>query len=113
MTGLRLRPDEICGLLGNLLDNSLEANLQVAEGRFLKVDCREQEDCFYIWVRNATAGSVREQDGSLQSRKLDKRNRVGHGLGLRSVERIVHGCGGEMTVDSKESCFTVVVRLPK
>ena len=113
LTGIRLRPDEICGLLGNLLDNALEANLQVAEGRFLKVDCREQEDCFYIWVRNATAGSVREQDGSLQSRKLDKRNRVGHGLGLRSVERIVHGCGGEMTVDSKESCFTVVVRLPK
>lgn len=113
LTGLRLRPDEICGLFGNLLDNALEANLQVAEGRFLEMDCRELEDCFYIRVRNATAGLAREQGGALQSGKSDKRNRVGHGLGLRSVERIVHSCGGEMTVDSKESCFTAVVRLPK
>ena len=113
LTGLRLRPDEICGLFGNLLDNALEANLQVAEGRFLEMDCRELEDCFYIRVRNATAGLAREQGGALQSGKSDKRNRVGHGLGLRSVERIVHGCGGEMAVDSKESCFTAVVRLPK
>ena len=113
LTGLRLRPDEICGLFGNLLDNALEANLQVAEGRFLEMDCRELEDCFYIRVRNATAGLAREQGGVLQSGKSDKRNRVGHGLGLRSVERIVHGCGGEMAVDSKESCFTAVVRLPK
>lgn len=113
LTGLRLRSDEICGLFGNLLDNALEANLRVAEGRFLEMDCRELEDCFYIRVRNAAAGPAREQDGALQSEKLDKRNRVGHGLGLRSVERIVHGCGGEMAVDSKEGCFTVVVRLPK
>ena len=113
LTGLRLRPDEICGLFGNLLDNALEANLQMAEGRFLEMDCRELEDCFYIRVRNATAGLAREQGGALQSGKSDKRNRVGHGLGLRSVERIVHGCGGEMTVDSGDACFTVVVRLPK
>ena len=113
LTGLRLRPDEICGLFGNLLDNALEANHQVAEGRFLELDCRELEDCFYIRVRNAAAEPAKEQGGVLQSGKRDKRNRVGHGIGLRSVERIVHGCGGEMAVDSKESCFTVVVRLPK
>ena len=112
LTGVRLRPDEICGLFGNLLDNALEANLRVAESRLLEMSCRELEDCFYIRVRNATAGPAREQ-GILQSEKSDKRNRVGHGLGLRSVERIVHGCGGEMTVDSGDACFTVVVRLPK
>ena len=113
LTGLRLRPNEICSLLGNLLDNALEANSQVEEGRFLEVDCREQEDCFYIRVRNAMAAQDREKDGSLQSGKSDRRNRVGHGLGLRSVERIVHGCGGEIAMDRGKACFTVVVRLPK
>ena len=113
LTGLLLRPDEICGLLGNLLDNALEANLQVQEGRFMAVDCKEQAESYYIRVRNASAGKTKEQDGVLQTAKDDRHNRVGHGLGLRSVERIVHGCGGEFAVDSREREFAVVVRLPR
>lgn len=113
LTGLRLKPDEICGLLGNLLDNALEANRQVREGKFVEIDCREQAESYYIRVRNRTAGKAKEQGGVLQTTKTDRLNRVGHGLGLRSVERIVHGCGGEFVVDSREREFTVVVRLPR
>ena len=113
LTGLLLKPDEICGLFGNLLDNALEANRQVQEGRFLEVDCREQTEVYYIKVKNAAEGRAKEQGGVLQTTKADRQNRVGHGLGLRSAERIVHGCGGELVVDSRERDFTVVVRLPK
>lgn len=113
LTGLSLKPDEICGLLGNLLDNALEANRQVQEGKYLAVDCREQEDIYYIRVKNRAAAKAREQGGVLQTTKSDRLNRVGHGLGLRSVERIVHGCGGELLVDSGNREFTVVVRLPR
>lgn len=113
LTGLLLKPDEICGLFGNLLDNALEANRQVQEGKYLEIDCREQAESYYIRVRNKTAGKAKEQGGVLQTTKADRLNRVGHGLGLRSVERIVHGCGGEFVVDSREREFTVVVRLPR
>lgn len=113
LTGLLLKPDEICGLLGNLLDNALEANRQVQEGKFLEIDCREQAESYYIRVKNASAGKAKEQGGVLQTAKTDRRNRVGHGLGLRSAERIAHGCGGELVVDSREREFTVVVRLPR
>lgn len=113
LTGLLLKPDEICGLFGNLLDNALEANRQVQEGKFLAIDCREQTESYYIKVRNKTAGKAKEQGGVLQTTKADRRNRVGHGLGLRSVERIVHGCGGELVVDSGEREFAVIVRLPR
>lgn len=113
LTGLLLKPDEICGLFGNLLDNALEANRQVQEGKYLEIDCREQAESYYIRVRNKTAGRAKEQGGVLQTTKADRLNRVGHGLGLRSVERIVHGCGGEFVVDSREREFTVVVRLPR
>ena len=135
LTGLKLKSDEICGLLGNLLDNALEANLRLREGRTLEVTCKEQEECYYIRVRNPVSGSgggdevVAKQDasqGSLcnkeaapeaqkefpKTAKSDRRNQVGHGLGLRSVERIVHGCGGELAVENGEKYFTVVVRLP-
>ena len=130
LTGLKLRPDEICGLLGNLLDNALEANQRLREDRSLEVTCKELEECFYIRVRNPVSGELsrKAQQGEktangvqgrnrgqefLQTNKTDLRNQVGHGLGLRSAERIVHGCGGEMVVDSGEKYFTVVVRLPR
>ena len=130
LTGLKLQPDEICGLLGNLLDNALEANRRLREGRNLEVTCKELEECYYIKVRNPVSGEVsrRAQHGEetangvqdrnrgqefLQSNKTDLRNQVGHGLGLRSAERIVHSCGGELVVDSGEKYFTVVVRLPR
>ncbi len=115
LTSLTLRPHEICGLLGNLLDNALEANLQVKEGRFLRVTCRDRSGWYYVKVENAL-GKKPEREGAgtaLESGKTDRRNRVGHGLGLRSAERIVHGCGGDMVVESGEGCFTVAVRLPK
>lgn len=130
LTGLKLQPDEICGLFGNLLDNALEANQRLREGRSLEVTCKELEESYYIRVRNPVSGAVirkLQQDEKmassvqdrkrgqafLQTNKTDLRNQVGHGLGLRSAERIVHGCGGEMVVDSGEKYFTVVVRLPR
>ena len=148
---LSLKPDEICSLLGNLLDNALEANREVAEGRFLSVECRKTTDFYYIKIQNPVAGPLQSgpkpgqrtaasgilqtdpeagrekmpdlpQTSSgagqgktsdlLQSRKTDRRNQVGHGLGMRSIERIVHSNGGELAVDRTENRFTVVVRLP-
>lgn len=105
LSDLRLRPDEICGLLGNLLDNALEANRRAESGRFLAVECENREEYCYIRIRNATgSGPV--------NHKKDLRNQVGHGIGLRSAQRIAHGCGGELIVEQREGCFTAVVRLP-
>ena len=112
LTELSMNPDEICSLLGNLMDNALEASREVPEGRFLSVECRKSEDSYYIKVQNAAAPSPETAPSFLQSRKSDRRNQVGHGLGMRSMERIVHANGGELAVDRTENRFTVVVRLP-
>ncbi len=129
LTELALKSDEICSLLGNLLDNALEANRQVQEGKFLSVECRERMDFYYIKVQNAVAGNgsadrkamqaqgadklQAQSSDKLPSPKTDRRNQVGHGLGLRSMERIVHACDGELAVERTESRFTAVVRLPR
>ncbi len=129
LTELALKSDEICSLLGNLLDNALEANRQVQEGKFLSVECRERMDFYYIKVQNAVAGNgsadrkamqaqgadklQAQSSDKLPSPKTDRRNQVGHGLGLRSMERIVHACDGELAVERTESRFTAVARLPR
>ncbi len=113
MSKLSLAPNEICAILGNLLDNALEANRKAAEGRFLSVECRKREECYYIRIQNAAGGQARRQGNLFGTDKTGQDNRVGHGLGLRSVERTVHGCGGELVLDSRSGRFTAVVRLPK
>ena len=116
LTGLSLRPDEICSLLGNLLDNAIEAAGRAGEGRFLSVEWVEREKDFFLRVRNSLAeeeNAVFRKGGELVSRKRDRRNQVGHGLGLRSVERTVHGCGGDLAVEGRGGQFTVAVRLPR
>lgn len=113
MAKLPLAPHEICAILGNLLDNALEANRKVAEGRFLSVECRKREACYYIRVQNAAGGQAQRQGSLFRTGKADWDNRVGHGLGLRSVERTVHACGGELVLNSQPHRFTAVVRLPR
>lgn len=111
LTNLPLKPNEICGLFGNLLDNALEAGQQ-AEEKFIAVECEETEYCYYIQVQNSMK-NVQGEGGVFHSVKQDRRNQAGHGIGLRSVERIVHSCGGELLTDSTGNCFTAAVRLPK
>lgn len=106
LTDIPLKPNEICGIFGNLLDNALEACNQVSGKRYIVIECEEKEYYYYIRIRNTA-------DGFCHSAKTDRRNRVGHGLGLRSVERIVHGCGGELAVEKTENQFIVAVQVPR
>lgn len=122
-SGLCLKPDEVCSLLGNLLDNAIEACRQVEQDKQIAVQCKEQENSYYISVRNAavdnpgTRGPAREKYYTQQqypaTTKEDMRNGVGHGLGLRSVERVVNRYAGDLLVESHAGEFVVVVRLPR
>ena len=63
-------------------------------------------------MRNTMAEEKSGQGKLLVSRKKDRENVVGHGLGLRSVERVVNRYAGELVTDARGGIFTVAVRLP-
>lgn len=103
---------DLCTILGNLLDNAQEACelLGYQEGeRRVSVVLKQQEDFFYLNISN----SAKEPDerNMFVSQKTDMDNVVGHGLGLRSVERIVHQYGGFMTTQYQDGQFMVCLRL--
>ncbi|MCM1540013.1 MAG: ATP-binding protein [Blautia sp.] len=112
LTGLQLKPDEICSLFGNLLDNAMEECLRVSGERKILITCRTRERDFYFSVRNTLAEKGTPQETPLASRKSDRENVVGHGLGLRSVERVVNRYGGELVTEVREGMFTAAVWLP-
>ena len=112
LTGLPLKPDEICSLFGNLLDNAIEACLRLERGRKITVTCRVRERETYLSVRNTMAEEDIVQGKRLISIKRDRENVVGHGLGLRSVERVVNRYAGELVTDAGQGIFTAAVWLP-
>lgn len=110
LTGLHLKPDEICSLFGNLLDNAMEACRQVDGERKITVTCRMRGDEIYLSIKNTMPQE--KQGNLLESQKMDRDNVVEHGLGLRSVERVVNRYAGELVTDAAGGIFTAAVRLP-
>lgn len=110
LSEMRLQAVDLCVILGNLLDNALEACAAIpGEGR-ISLHMKQEEDFYYIRVVNVAEEPVKEGEQYV-SGKRDRDNGVGHGLGLRSAERLAHQYGGSLVTDYRDGEFTAVVRL--
>lgn len=110
LSELTLDATDLCVVLGNLLDNCLEACARQEEPGSIEVKLKQQEGFYYLTLVNTAPEPVKEKDGFLTD-KQDLENGVGHGLGLRSVERIAHQYGGSLVTDYQDGRFRVVVRM--
>ena len=96
-----LTDTELCVLLGNLLDNAIEACRKVSgeDGRFIKIYIDTLQEQFYISVMNGMEGRAIRRGELFQSTK----NGPGlHGFGLQRVDRIVEKYGGFLDRQSEE-----------
>lgn len=107
-----IRDDDLCTVLGNLLDNAVEASRQVKPDKCVTVEARTQGQHFILSVSNPTAAAPRMQNGVLQTTKADKKN---HGYGLRNVSRTAKKYGGAVTTNHADGTFSVdvMLNLPK
>ena len=101
---------DFCAVLGNLLDNAIEACRQFHGKGRIGVRLKRQENFYYLTVVN-TAVEPEHNGNGFVSGKKGYDNGVGHGLGLRSVERIAHQYGGSLVTNYAEGEFKAVVRL--
>lgn len=111
LADLKMNPTDLCSILGNLIDNALEACARLDTNRQIQLCLKEQEGFFYLKLSNTALLS--EKNGPLpigQTSKSDMDNGVGHGLGLRSVERIAHEYNGSLVTDYQDGIFTVILR---
>lgn len=112
LAAMQIPSRDLCTILGNLLDNAQEAceplMRQEREGQ-VSVVLKQQDNFFYLNISNSAKAS--DEENMFVTKKTDMDNVVGHGLGLRSVERIVHQYGGFMTTQYQDEQFVVCLRL--
>ena len=106
----QIRDIDLIAIVGNLIDNAMEAAL----------DCKEGYVKIYMYVQNESRFSVmkiinnyreeiRQKDGIFLTSKADKEK---HGIGIQNVKSIVTKYGGFLQNVYENGIFTSLVILP-
>ena len=100
---------DLCSILGNLLDNAIEAVQKEPEAhRAIKILIEQTGGYRSIMIKNTIGASVLKQNPQLRT---TKKNKQIHGLGLLSVRRTVEKYGGEFHCYEEDGFFCCVVIL--
>ena len=98
---------ELCSLLGNMLDNAVEAcGTLPEEERFMRVYIGKLKGQLYLSVQNS-AGKVRKEKGSYLSTKEGE-----HGYGLFRIDRVAKKYGGYVNRQNEEGVFATELLIP-
>ncbi len=100
---------DLCVLLGNALDNAIEAceRMPNEEARFLMMYAKTVKKCFLLEIRNSTdTWDIRELEYSR------KRKQEEHGLGFLNIKDVVHQYQGTMNVEIKDNIFHLSILIP-
>lgn len=104
-----IRSVDLTTILGNLLDNALEAaDTAPDELRFLNLTIRRINAMLIIKVENGYGNAPTENGGELETTKEDK---ASHGWGLKSVQTAADRYDGTITTDYKDGVFQSVVTM--
>lgn len=122
---------DLCVIIGNLLDNAMEACLPESAGKgkgagrkktgegtsaektgeggaFIRVYIGVLKDQLYISVTNSSCGKI----SKIGKRYLSTKGSKGHGYGLMRIDRIVERYRGYLNRQNEEGVFVTEVMLP-
>ncbi|MDE7247795.1 MAG: GHKL domain-containing protein [Lachnospiraceae bacterium] len=105
---LRMKEVDLCVIIGNLLDNAMEACDKLEkEKQFIRVYIEILKEQLYIYVSNSMADNVRKSGGQYLSTK-----RGSHGFGLMRIDRVVKKYNGYLNRQHEEGVFATEIMLP-
>lgn len=104
--GLHISDIDIATILGNLLDNAIEASLQ-EENPYIEIEVKTEKKLLVLNIRNKCSKMM-----DLELGKTNKENLQFHGIGLKSVSRVVKKYDGEMNLEHKNQEYKVTIMIP-
>jgi len=107
---LKISSIDLCVIIGNLLDNAMEACLNIPnkDARFIRIYIDVLKKQLYINVTNAVGGRAKKTGKTYLSTK----NSNNHGFGLMRVDRVAEKNGGYVNRQDEEGVFATEVMLP-
>ncbi|GAA3667538.1 ATP-binding protein [Microbacterium marinilacus] len=102
---------DVTSLVGNALDNAIEATRRVAdrERRAVRMALFAQDDWVMLRFENTYDG-ILQRDGE---RILTRKGGAGHGFGLRNIEETAEKYGGSVSIAADDAWFSLRVLLPR
>ena len=107
---LQILDIDLCVIIGNLMDNAMEAALKLKDpkDRFIRVYIREMKGQLYIAVTNSAGGEVKKINLEYITTKMGQ----DHGFGLKRIDKIVNKYNGFVNRQNEEGVFATEIILP-
>ncbi len=107
---MNIAPFDLTIILGNLIDNALEAvsTLPLSEEKQLSIKLKYDRKQLHIKISNTFDGVILSSSDKLLTKKQDKSI---HGIGLKNVRATIAKYNGEFKITHKQNWFTAYVIL--
>lgn len=99
---------DLCSLVGNMLENALEAIQRQTSGRrFIDITCAQEGDQVMFQIRNSNTEPVRKDKKRFYSAKRNE-----YGVGTLSIRMVAERYGGFADFSNEGGCFTARAIVP-
>lgn len=100
---------DISILLGNSIDNAIEATDKVEKDKNIKIYMVYEKNILIITIINPyNTKLIKDKQGIIKTSKSDKNN---HGFGLESIKKIVEKYCGSVVIEENNNQFTLKMML--
>lgn len=104
---LGIADNDLCSLLSNMLDNSVEGCLRAGQSE-VRASLHTDKNCLFITVTNPATEDVLSANPNLLS---TKNNPAAHGFGIPIIRRIAEKYDGIVTFHAEDGWFTADAML--
>lgn len=107
---LNISEIDLCVIIGNLLDNAMEACVQQREedDRFIRIFIGMLKGQLYISVSNSDGGDIKKAN----KHYLSTKNSPNHGFGLMRIDNIAAKYQGFVNRQNEDGVFATEIMLP-
>lgn len=105
--GLKISDVDFSIVLGNLLDNAIEAASRSHGDKFIRIYIAPRGNMLYFSMLNASGRKLAKKNGLFASSKNGL-----HGFGLKRAKAIIEDHGGWIKYNSEDEAFTTEFLVP-